>query len=51
MIECRNYRVVSLLSMVGKVYVGILVDGVLRVTEGLIDDEEGGFRIGRRCEI
>ena len=35
--ECKNYK--SLLSVVGKIY---------RVTGGLIDDEQGGFRVGRR---
>ena len=40
--ECKNYRNISLLSMVGKIYVGILVGRVHRVTGGLIDDEQGG---------
>ena len=35
--ECKNYRGISL-SMVGKIYAGILVDRV-QVTGGLIDDE------------
>ena len=35
--------------MVGKIYVGILVDIVRRVTGGLIGDEQGGFRAGRGC--
>ena len=48
-IECRNSRGISLLSRVGKIYTGILVDTVHRVTGGLIDDEQGGFRVGRRC--
>ena len=38
--KCRNYRVISL---VGKIYAGILVDW------GLIDDEQGSFRAGRGC--
>ena len=33
--------------MVGKIYVGILVDRVDKVTEGLIDDEQGGIRAER----
>ena len=45
--ECNNYRGISLLSMVGKIYAGILVDRVTRVTEGLIDDEQEGFKLGR----
>ena len=34
--ECKNYRSICLLSVVGK-----FVDRVCRVTEGLIDDEQG----------
>ena len=36
--------------MVGKIYAGILVDRVHKVTEALIDDEQGGFRAGRGFE-
>ena len=45
--ECKNYGVISLLSRVGKLYVGSLVDRVCRVTGGLIDSDERGFRAGR----
>ena len=38
-----------MLSLVGKIYAGILVDRVHEVTESLIDDEEGGFRVGWGC--
>ena len=34
--ECKNYRGVSLLSVVGKIYAGILVARVRRVTGGLM---------------
>ena len=37
-IECSNYRGISLLSGDGKIYAGILVDRVRKVTESLIDD-------------
>ena len=37
--EFSNYRDNSLLSMVGKIYAGILVNRVHKVTAGLIDDE------------
>ena len=47
--EYNNYRSINLLSVVGKIYAGILVDRVCRVTEGLIDDEQGGFREGKGC--
>ena len=36
-----------MLNVVGKIYVVILVDRVCSVTQGLIDDEQGGFRVGR----
>ena len=32
--------------MVGKIYAGILLDRVRRVTGGLIDEEQGGVREG-----
>ena len=32
--------------MVGKIYAGILLDRVCRVTGGLINDEQGGFSAG-----
>ena len=44
--ECKNYRSISLLSVIDKMYAGILVDRVHRVTRGLIDDEQGGFGAG-----
>ena len=47
--EYKNYRGISLLTVVGKIYAGILVDKVCRVTEGLIEDEQGDFRSGRGC--
>ena len=45
--EFNNYGGISLLSVVGKIYSGILVDIVSKVTEGLTDDEQGEFRAGR----
>ena len=47
--ECKNYRGISFLGMVGKIYAGILVNRVHRVTGGLIGNEQGGFRVGRGC--
>ena len=41
-----NVRIIEVyisLSVVGKMYAGILGDGVCRVIGALIDDEEGGF--------
>ena len=47
--ECKNYRGISLLRVVGKIYAGILVGRVRRVTRGLIDDEQEGFKAGKGC--
>ena len=47
--KCKNYRGISLLSVVGKIYAGILIDRVRRVTGGLIDDEQEVLREGRGC--
>ena len=47
--ECKYNRCVSLFSVVGEIYAGILVDRVRKVTEGFIDDEQGRFRAGRGC--
>ena len=43
--ECKNYIGISLLSVVRKIYAGT----IRRVTGGLIDDEQGGFRRRRGC--
>ena len=42
--KCRNYRGITLSIMVGKMYAVVLVNRVHRVTEGLTDDKQGGFR-------
>ena len=46
--ECKKYRRISLLSVVGKIYAAILIDRARRVTGDLTDDEHGGSRAGRR---
>ena len=38
--ECKSYRGISLLSVVGKIYVGILADRVRRVTGSLMMSKE-----------
>ena len=49
--ECKNYRGISSLSVVGKIYMGILVDTVRRATGGLIDDEQGNLQQGGSVQI
>ena len=38
-----------MLSVVGKIYAGILVDRVRKLREALINDVQRGFRTGRGC--
>ena len=47
--KCKNCRGICFLSVVGKIYEGILVDRVRRVTGGLTDDEPGGLRARKVC--
>ena len=47
--ECESYTGISLLTVARKIYAVILVDKLRRVTGGLIDDEQGGFRTGSGC--
>ena len=47
MINCKNYKGISLLSRVSKIYADILVERIRSVTGSLIDDEQGSVRIGR----
>ena len=44
--ECKNYRGISL-SLVGKIYAGILADRIRRGTGVLIDDEHGDYTADR----
>ena len=47
--ECSNYRGISLLSVVGKVYGKVLVRRIREGTEDVICEEQAGFRRGRGC--
>ena len=49
--EYKNYRSINLLSMVRKIYAGILVDRVRRVTGVLSDDEQGALEGNRGVYI
>ena len=46
---CGNYRGISLMSMVGKVYGRILDERVKSLTKDSVGEEQGGFREGRGC--
>ena len=47
--ECGNYRGISLLSVVGKLFGRILIKRIREGTEGALKEEQCGFRIGRGC--
>ena len=47
--KCKNCTGIGLPSVVGKIYAEILLDRVRRVTGDFIDDEQGGFRVGKWC--
>ena len=40
--ECSNYKSITVISVVGKIYARILVDIVRKVTDGFTNDEKGG---------
>ena len=44
---CSNYRGITLLSLPGKVYLGVLERRVRRIVEPRIQEEQCGFRPGR----
>jgi len=47
--DCSNYRGISLLSHVGKMYAKILDQRTRTKTEHLLSDAQFGFRKGRGC--
>ena len=46
---CGNYRGISLLSMVGKIFGRVLINRVRDGTEEVLMEEQCGFRRGRGC--
>ncbi|CAK1594622.1 unnamed protein product, partial [Parnassius mnemosyne] len=47
--DCKNYRGISLLSIVGKLYAKVLIERVMEETDGKIWDVQAGFRKGMGC--
>ena len=47
--ECSNFRGISLLSVLGKVYGRVLINRIRNKTENVIVEVQGGFRRGRGC--
>lgn len=48
--DCNNYRGISLLSVVGKVYSAILKKRTRAMVESLLDGNQSGFRPMRGCQ-
>ena len=48
-LDCLNYRGISLVSVVGKVFARVLNERVKGLTVGKVMDEQGGFRARRGC--
>ena len=49
MYECGNFRGISPLSVVGKVYGRVLINRIRDKTENVIAEVQGDFRRGRGC--
>ena len=47
--ECSNFRGISLLSVVGKVYGRVLINRIRDKTENVVAEVQGGLRRGRGC--
>ena len=48
-LDCTNYRGISLMSVVGKVFARVLNERVKGLTVDKVPDVQGGFRAGRGC--
>ena len=46
---CGNYRGISLLRIVGKIYGRVLINRIREGTDGCLREEQCGFREGRGC--
>ena len=47
--DCKNYRGISLLSVVGKLYAKVLTERLINETDGKMWDVQAGFRKGMGC--
>ncbi|KAI5640894.1 reverse transcriptase (RNA-dependent DNA polymerase) domain-containing protein [Phthorimaea operculella] len=48
-LDCKNYRGISLLSVVGKLYAKVLIERVVKETDEKVWDAQAGFRKGMGC--
>ena len=47
MMDCANYRGISLLSLAGKVFCSIIQSRIQKKTEEILSESQAGFRMGR----
>src|SRR5215469_10115689 len=47
--ECGSYRGISMMSIMGKLYGRVVINRVKNLKEGLVGEEQGGFRKGEGC--
>ncbi len=47
--DCGKYRGIDLLSVVGKIYARVVCDRLRLITDAVLMDEQGGFRVRRGC--
>ncbi len=47
--DCNSYRGIKLFIVPEKVYGRVLSERMMKIAEGSIGNEQGGFRIGRGC--
>ena len=47
--ECSNSRGLSILSAVGKLYGRVIIGRIMNRTDGVLGEEQCGFRSGREC--
>ena len=47
--DWTNYKVISILSIPGKIYGRVLINRMIECTKEQVAEERGGFRSGRGC--
>ena len=47
--DCANYRAISILSILGKIYGRVLINRRIESTKEQVAEKQEGFRLGRGC--
>ena len=47
--DCNNWRGITLLSVLGKVFCSVLLNRLQKEVDALLREEQAGFRAGRSC--